>query len=301
MNALIFYFSGTGNTKMVAEKYAEALKGNGATVTLCALPAEQNGIASASDYDTIGIGYPIHAFNAPKIILSLCKSLPKIEKTAARKKVFIFKTSGEPVRMSDASSLKMRSLLKRRGYTVTNEYQYIMPYNIIFRHSDGMANKMWETAKALIPVDAKEITDGVSRLPKKIFMGGFVAWILRAEHWGAHIIGKLYSVKKKKCVGCGLCERVCPVHNIKIVRRADGSVKKIKFGGKCIMCMRCAFLCPKSAVELGLLKTWKVNGKYDFDKPEDNPRLTASGKHNNYCKKAYRKYFENAEKRMRNS
>lgn len=299
MRALIFYFSGTGNTEKVAELYANALKAEGAGVSLCALPADKSAISAITvrEYDLIGIGYPIHAFNAPKTVLSLCKALPKLGKAEKRIKTFIFKTSGEPVRMSDVSSLKMRKILKRRGYDVQNEYQYVMPYNIIFRHSVGMAGKMWKTAKALVPADVHAVLNGEKHLPKKLFMGGFLAWVMRVEHWGAHVNGIFYRASKKKCIGCGLCERTCPVDNIAVERREDGTYK-VRFGGKCIMCVRCAFKCPTSAIDIGLFKSWKVNGDYELNEPEQDPVLTANGKHAGYCKKAYDKYFADAEKRQ---
>ena len=32
------------------------------------------------------------------------------------------------------------------------------------------------------------------------------------------------------------------------------------------MCMRCSFLCPKDAIRIGLLESWRINGKYELDK-----------------------------------
>ena len=51
MRALIFYFSGTGNTKKVAELYAAALKAEGASVSLCELPVEPSAIKSVDVRD----------------------------------------------------------------------------------------------------------------------------------------------------------------------------------------------------------------------------------------------------------
>lgn len=287
MNVLLVYFSGTGNTKRLTALYAAALESCGNTVTTVGLPDK---LPDASAFDCIGIGYPIHAFNAPRIIIDMCKRLPKLDKKhGARKRVFIYKTSGEPVRMSDISSLKIKSILKRRGYDVTNEYQYIMPYNIIFRHGDNAVYKMWTTAQDLVPADVAEILDGTPRLPKKMFMGGFLAWILRCEHWGAHINGRLYKANKN-CIKCGKCEKLCPVENIHITKKG-----KIKFGGKCIMCMRCVQACPKAAIDLGLFNGWKVNGEYSFEAPNspDPP-----SKHDGYCEKAYKRYYADAEARI---
>ncbi len=146
---------------------------------------------------------------------------------------------------------------------------------------------MWQTAQALTPVHVNEIVNGTPSLPKKMFMGGFLAWILRAEHWGAHIVGKTYKANKT-CVHCGKCVKLCPVNNIRVNKRG-----KIKFGGKCIMCMRCAMFCPKNSIELGILKSWKVNGEYSFAPPTDAPQAS---KHDKYCLKAYNRYYARAEK-----
>lgn len=291
MKILLVYFSGTGNTRRIARSYCDCLTSSGAEVQTVELPAES--LPDPDGYDMIGLGYPIHAFNAPKIMLTTCKKLPKRnKKTNGTKPVFIFKTSGEPVRMSDVSSLKMRGILKRRGYAVNNEYQYVMPYNIIFRHTDAQVYKMWTVAQQLVPADVAEILLGAHRLPKKMFMGGFLAWVLRCEHWGAHVNGKLYKANKD-CIKCGKCEKLCPVRNIRI--KDKNGRKKIKFGTRCIMCMRCVQQCPKAAVNLGLFNGWKVNGEYSFEPPTE-PSLPT--KHDNYCKKAYDRYYNDAAARI---
>lgn len=289
MKILLIYFSGTGNTARISDLYKTAFEERGVEVNDIALPLTAP-LPDLGRYDLIGLGYPIHSFNAPKLLLTLCKKFPKRnKKTDGLKNVFIFKTSGEPVRMSDVSSLKMRKILKRRGYAVNNEYQYVMPYNIIFRHTDSQVYKMWTVAQKLVPADVHEVLQGIPRLPKKMFMGGFLAWILRCEHWGAHINGKLYKATKA-CVKCGKCQKLCPVGNIRTNKKG-----KIKFGGKCIMCMRCVQACPKAAINLGLFNSWKVNGAYSFAEPDEPSPPT---KHDNYCKKAYDRYYRDAQARI---
>lgn len=293
MKILLIYFSGTGNTKRITDLYVSAFEELDCEVSVAELPRDGADIKNADyvrSFDIIGIGYPIHAFNAPKIILKACKALPRLDiKHGENKRVFIYKTSGEPVRMSDLSSLKMRKLLKKRGYAAEGEYQYVMPYNIIFRHSDTAAYKMWETAKALVPVDALEITGGERHLPKNVIFGGFLAWVLRVEHPGARLIGKFFKTTKD-CTKCGLCINACPTKNIKINKNG-----KVVFGGSCMMCMRCAFNCPHNAIKMGLFESWKVNGKYSFAPPTDEG---LPDKHAEYCIKAYNRYYENAQKRL---
>ncbi|MDE7087318.1 MAG: EFR1 family ferrodoxin [Clostridia bacterium] len=287
MKIAIVYFSGTGNTQMVARKYCEYFLAQGHECTLYPLPMRE--AIDFSQFDLIGVGYPIHSFNAPQIVLEFAKSLPKkkLKKGDTPKRAFIFKSSGEPVKMSRVSSLKLIKILRKRGYAVENEYQYVMPYNMIFRHTDHMAYVMWETAKKLIPIDCADILNGVARHEKKMPFGHFFAWFLRCEHWGAHVIGVGYRATKD-CISCGLCAKNCPADNIKM---KNG---KPKFGGNCYICARCSFNCPKNCINIGLLNGWRVNGAYSFKDGDPNEK----NGHENYCKKAYARYFKEAEERI---
>lgn len=288
MKILIIYFSGTGNTEKVAKQYKAAFEQQSAQVDLVSLPLGEEKI-DFNGYDLIGFGYPIHAFNPPSNVLRFAKSIKKCQE---KKRAFIFKTSGEPVRMSDVSSLKLIRLLKKRNIRVFNEYQYVMPYNIIFRHTDEMAYRMWSTAQQVIPIDCKEILSGTPRKAKKMFLGGFLAWVLRIEHWGGRLIGRHYRVTDA-CIECRKCEKNCPTQNIRI---SDSG--KFKFGKECLICMRCSFFCPTNAIQISLLEKWKVNGAYSFAPPSADAS-PVKDRHANYCAKAYKRYFAAAEQKIR--
>ena len=60
------------------------------------------------------------------------------------------------------------------------------------------------------------------------------------------------------------------------------------------MCSSCAFRCPVDAINIGILTGWKVNGPYKFE----NPQVGIKSKHENYCKKAYERYFERANNKI---
>ncbi len=282
MKVLLCYFSGTGNTRKVINRFAEVFAEHEVSVDLYKIE-ENNFTYNLDDYDMIGIGYPVHAFNAPSIILNFAKSLPEQKD----KRTIIINTSGEPLKLNNISSLKLSKILTKKGYNITNEYHYCMPYNIIFRHTDNMAYKMWKTANDVIPIDCKEILNGKQAHLDKVFMGSFIAWLFRIEFWGGRFNGKRYKVNEN-CIHCNKCVNTCPTHNITI---KDG---KFHFGKNCIMCMRCSFYCPKAAIKIGLFERWKVNGAYNFNNPNDYEDEV----HKKYCQKSYIRYFEECNQKI---
>ncbi|MCH5151748.1 MAG: EFR1 family ferrodoxin [Clostridiales bacterium] len=292
MKVLICYFSGTGNTEKVADKFVSCFTELNNEVETVAVESVLDGKTLTDSFQTllknadlVGFGYPIHAFNAPAIVLEFAKRLPKLRE---KKRAFVFNTSGEPLELNNISSIKLCRLLKRRNIEVVSEYHYCMPYNIMFRHSDDMALKMWTTAEQLIPLDVDELQKNRPHVLKKVACGDFVAWVMRCEHWGGRLNGRQYKVSDE-CAHCEKCVRICPTHNIKIV---DG---KFKFGKNCLMCMRCAMLCPKNAIKIGWFNKWKVNGAYSFDEPATPEEQQH---YNKMLTKAYEKYFAECDERI---
>ena len=306
-NAIIYVFSGTGNTTKICDLYKAEFEKNGVETTIYGVKAGLENLPDPNGFEYVGFAYPIHAFNAPKIMLDLARKLPRADKTRANndvnkvsniadknksdgKKYFVLKSSGEPLKINNISSYKMRGILKRKGYSQFAEYHYIMPYNMIFRHTDTMATNMWNTAFALAPIEAREVLLNTPHMLKGVAFGHLLAWILRIEHPAMRVNGKMFKVDEKKCINCGACAKNCPVNNIVI---KDG---KFRFKGDCLMCTRCSFNCPTDAFNIALLNGWRINGKYNMAYDGEPQKNT----HEWYCKKAYKKYFANAKEKIEN-
>lgn len=285
-NEIIYVFSGTGNTKKACDIYKSEFEKNGVETTLYTVKKGFENLPDPNNFDYVGFAYPIHGFNAPYIMLDLAKALPKANGT---KQYFVVKTSGEPLKINNVSSIKFNDIMKRKGYVPFSEYHYVMPYNMIFRHTDEMAARMKNTLEQLASVEAREVICGVEHKLSKVPFGRFVAWVVRIEQPAMKVNGRFFKVDGNKCIKCGACAKNCPVGNIKM----DGN-GKFSFGGDCVMCTRCSFNCPTNAFDIGMLNGWKVNGRYSYklpEKPEED-------KHAWYCKKAYKRYFEEAQKKI---
>lgn len=271
----IFVFSGTGNTYKCANLLQQELLQLREDVELHKI---ESGLETTTQvFDTIVISYPIHGFNTPENVINFCKHLPRSDKGSL---FYVVKSSGEPLKLNNNSSSTIIKTLKKKGYLFSGEYHLVMPYNMIFKHTDEMASKMYCYVKKRMPLIAKEISEKVITKPKVPISAKIMSGLCKIEHWGMRFNGRLFKIKKDKCIKCMQCVKNCPMQNISFVNG------KFKFGKHCIGCTRCSFNCPSDAFRFGILNFLKVNGKYDFSKNLDNAVI---GK---YCHKSYKEYFE---------
>ena len=263
-SALIFYFSGTGNTLEVLGMIQSALRGEGVKTDSCAIDSCLNGGAmpDVSAYDAVGIGYPIYAFNPPGRVEAFMRTLP----CADGKPAFVFKTAGEPLPTNNASSYAIDRILRRRGYNLTYERHFLMPYNILFRFSDQVVKQIYTLSGKLSRKLAYDVMRGIQDRPRYnpfVMLAAFIMRILRPL---ARFNGRMYSTKDT-CNLCQKCVRECGAQNI----RVEGG--KIRFDGKCVMCMRCVMFCPQGAVKAGWINNIAVRGPYDFKRIMGDPAI----------------------------
>lgn len=277
MRVCLYVFSGTGNTLKCAEAFKDAFVSRGANVLIHKITFDNGEVPDPKLFDYIGIGFPVHGFNAPQIMFDFVRALPDID----GKEYFFFRTSGEPLKWNDGASLFLEEALSGIGYRRAGEYGYVMPYNMIFRHDDGMASLMYKTMLARVPTAVDEILAGKPTAAARPRGGKTLSEILLIEHPAMNINGKMFKVNADKCVKCMQCVRNCPTKNI---RYENG---KFVFGYGCVMCARCSFNCPTDAFNIAMLNGWRVNGKYNFNAEPQRQQ----GKHAGYCKKAYDSYF----------
>ena len=266
----IWVFSGTGNTLKCAEALHTKLEALGISAPVHRV---EDGSEQAAEADLV-LCYPIHGFNAPNPMLRFCRGLGR-----GSGRVWFLKTSGEPLRLNDDSSGELIRILRKQGRTVRGEFHCVMPYNMVFRHTDGTAALMWKTARERIPEAARQIAANTGPLPEPPLSARLMAGLCRIEHKFYPFNGRLFRVDEKRCLHCMRCVKDCPTGNI---RYENG---RFRFGGSCSGCARCAFTCPAGAIRIGLIDFMRVNGPYDFDA---DPAAASFGR---YCRKAYERYF----------
>ncbi len=284
MNVNIYYFSGTGNTEVVARLLADACQAQNAPATLTRIEDALKDKLPLRDGDLLGIAHPVYGFDAPSIVDRFVDALPP----GAGQRVFILKTAGAPSPSNNAASQTIIRRLERKGYNVFYNRLIAMPSNWAISYSKAVNAQTYRAARRKVQHMCAEILNGQTRQIKTNPLAhAAVRLIHNSEEFGGRLFGRmLYTTEA--CVRCGKCVDNCPTGNI--YRRDD----KIKFGWRCMWCMRCIYACPRQAIVPRMSKFCVLKSGYDIDRlikdiealPEDD-----AGAPN----REFRDYFENID------
>jgi flavodoxin len=155
MRILFLLFSGTNNTLEIARLLASdfALKGHVSEIVNINIDTP---LIDISNYDLVGLGYPIYAFNEPRFFwryikrLQLCKNV----------KYFIFKSSGETLALNNASSRRIIRKLRKEKCDLLGDYHFVMPYNIHFRFDDAFVKEIMIYNRKLSKILVENVIKG---------------------------------------------------------------------------------------------------------------------------------------------
>lgn len=272
--AVIYVFSGTGNTRLVADLYKEFLTEYETSIydvkmkkieSAGKVNFEFQNIPDPNEFDLIGFGHPVYGFNIPKPFDQFIDFLPKIKTS---KKAFVFKSSGEGLYINEFSSQRLIHKLEKKGYEFISDRHYVMPYNMIFRHTPDMVKREWLYSKAYARLSCEDIQKGKK---DKVHINPLLRfWVplVRIE-WIFYPLSAPFSFKvdMEKCIKCQKCVRNCPLNNISF----DGNA--FKFGHNCTMCTSCSFGCPTCAISIGILNGWRINGSYKIKETAMNAAI----------------------------
>jgi len=251
----IFYFSGTGNTRLVAHLFEEELERRDVEVDVLAIEdiLQENRVPDVEKYDMIGIGYTVHALNAPRIVFDFLNRLPAV----TQKNVFLFKCPGDPL-MQGGSTSMLRNRLQSRGYAVFHESLLVMPANVFISFHERLVKQLYEAARCHTKTIVGDILAGKIRLQKNSpFLRALTRISSSLESVGVRLLGRTFRVSSA-CSHCLRCVELCPTKNISHGQHG------IRFHGNCLMCVRCVYACPQSAISPGFFRFFVFKNGYNI-------------------------------------
>ena len=235
---MILYFSGTGNSKFVAERVAHSIGDE--AFDLFKRIRSKDYSPMKSDKPWI-ISVPTYAWQIPHIVKSY------LEKTALNgsDKIYFLMTCGDDI--GNAENY-LKKLCKKIGKQYMGCAYFRMPENYIAMFTapnDEQAERIIAKSKGRIDKTAKLIAAG-EKLPeiKVDFIGRLKSGIVNVAFYPLCVSAKKFYATEK-CISCSKCEKLCPLSNIKI---ENG---KPVWGKNCTHCMACICKCPAEAIEFG--------------------------------------------------
>lgn len=253
---MILYFTGTGNSRFVAEMLADLTGDEAVSMNDCIKSGEKGSFHSEKPYVFVS---PVYVSAIPRAVESFVDSA---EFSGSKKAYFIMTCAGG----MGGSPAYAQKLADRKGFEYMGTAQVEMPQNyLVF-----FTTKDRQTSDGIIEA-AKPVVRGFAELiaaEKELPDPGMKSWeyisteMILAMYYKWFMSDKPFTVSDA-CISCGKCEKLCPLNNIVL---KDG---KPTWGGNCTHCMACINSCPKQAIEYGK----KSVGKYRYTcrkyKPEE--------------------------------
>ena len=247
---MIFFFSGTGNSKYAARRIADALGD-----TLLSL----NDRIRAGDTTPVDTGErlvivtPTYAWRIPRIVRDW------LLRTELRgtKQVWFVMTCGSELGNADRYN---RALCRAKGLGCMGTAQLVMPENYIAMFGVPQAEEARKIVARAEPDLDRAIAAIRAGLPfaptRSNLYDRFMSGPVNPIFYSLCVKANAFTVSDA-CTGCGQCARRCPTGSIAL--RGGKPV----WGKACTHCMACICYCPAEAIEYG--KKSRGKPRYRFE------------------------------------
>ena len=238
---MIFYFSGVGNSAWVARKLADSLQDK---VLPIAEEIRKEAVYTPVKGERVGFVFPVYGWEPPKIVLDFIRMM----QMQAPDYLYFVCTCGDDTGKTNrifTQVIEKKGWHCQAGYSITMPDTYVCLPGFDIDGEDELKRKT-ENAFARVEFIADELKQRVKHDKYNCLEGAF-------PNVKTYVLGGLFrkflmSPKPfhatDACVSCGLCEKRCPVHNIKV----EG---KPQWGEDCTMCLACYHACPEHAIQYG--------------------------------------------------
>lgn len=206
---MILYFSGTGNSKYVAKRIADAL--GDALVNL-------NDRIKASDTSLVETGerviivMPTYAWRIPRIVRDW---LLKTELHGAKQAWFVM-TCGSEIGNADKYN---RDLCAEKNLTCMGTAQIVMPENYIAMFSAPQADEARKIVAKAEPSIERAIAAIQSNQPfaptRNNLYDRFMSGPVNPIFYKFFVKANAFTASSA-CIGCGQCVKSCPMNNVAI-------------------------------------------------------------------------------------
>lgn len=235
---MIIYFSGTGNSKYIAEMMADVLQDEAVNC----LDYIQNQIAGdfVSTKPWIFVA-PVYVSSPPVLFQQFIETA----NFAGNDKAYFVMTCAGGI---SASPLFCEKLCLKKNLKYMGTAGVIMPQNYIafFKMTEtDECKRRYEEAEKKIKVLVNCIGSNQAFETTMVKKGEYFATKLAVKLYYRFFMKTKSFYATKECISCGLCAKKCPRKNIAM---KDG---KPVWGKECTHCMACINQCPKMAIEYG--------------------------------------------------
>ena len=247
---MILYFSGTGNSKYVAQRIADALD-----EPLCSLNdrIKSGDTAPVETGGRLIIVTPTYAWRIPRIVREW---LLNTTLTGAKQAWFVMTCGGE---IGNAGKYN-HALCQEKGLTCMGTAQLLMPENYIAMFGAPQASEARQiVSKAEPDIDRAiaAIAAGEQFPPtRNNLYDRFMSGPVNPIFYSFFVKAKAFTTSDA-CVGCGQCAERCPMNNITLQNGRP------VWGGRCTHCMACICYCPVEAIEYGKKSLGKPRYHYE--------------------------------------
>lgn len=247
----IYYFSGTGNARNVAQIIEREVWRHNVAVQINDISkTDRLHIKSPQSNELLVLVSPVHGFNYPPIMLHYLLRFPKgnnevmLMNTRAGMRIGNWVTPG----ISGISLYLSALILLCKGYKIQSLYPVDFPSNWISLHpalNKKTIDFIYHQVTPKIEKAARGFLNGKREFTcvRECIIDLLVVPIAILYYFiGRFVIAKTFYASQD-CTKCGLCERNCAIHAIKTVNG------KPFWTFQCESCMNCMNNCPQKAIE----------------------------------------------------
>lgn len=252
---MIFYFSGTGNSRWVAESLSRLLGDR--LIAVSDAFAEQQYEFTLTEGESLGFVFPTYSWGPAPVMVEFARRI-KINDYRDDTFCYMVTSCGDDIGLSvDVWKKALGNITCNAAYSVQ------MPNNYILLPGFDIDSKELENDKKRKAVERVEfIADSIKRLvhTTDVVEGSF-AWlktrIIYPLFSRYSMSDKKFTVDSDKCTRCRVCVKNCPMQNISM---NDNSTPQ--WHGNCAMCLACIHRCPARAIEYA--RATQKKGRYFF-------------------------------------